>query len=100
MSGRFAFPFITDEPDKVAGFVAVAPVTILSDQDQLARISCPVLAIWGDHDRTIPLEQADLFVRPVKHGRKVSIPGGSHAPYTSDPPTFHAERLDFLGDLE
>jgi pimeloyl-ACP methyl ester carboxylesterase len=47
----------------------------------------------------IPLDQADLLVQGVNPGRKVIIPGGSHAPYMSEPAAFNAEMLKFLGDL-
>jgi abhydrolase domain-containing protein 14 len=98
MSGRFAFPFLVDNPDGVAGFVAVAPVEIPAYQDRLASITAPVLAIWGEHDRTIPLAHAETLVRAVKHGRLLVIPRGSHAPYMSDPGTFNAELVRFVAE--
>jgi pimeloyl-ACP methyl ester carboxylesterase len=100
MSGRYALPLATGDCRRIAALVAVAPVAIPQHRNRLSQIDVPVLAVWGENDRTIPLSQADLLVASVPQGRKRIIPGGSHAPYMSDPEAFHQAILDFLAELE
>jgi pimeloyl-ACP methyl ester carboxylesterase len=99
MSGKFAWPLLTDLPERLSGFVAVAPVGIPRYLDQLQRITIPLLAIWGERDRIIPISQADLLVQRVRGAQKVIIPGGDHAPYMSDSHAFHAALFEFLSEL-
>ena len=96
MSGGYALPFITTQSGSIAGFVAVAPVSIRSYRERLHLVTAPVLAIWGEHDRTIPVSDAELLVKSVKRGQLVVIPNGSHAPYMSNPALFNQELIRFV----
>lgn len=96
MSGGYALPFITSQPERIAGFVAVASVGIRSYRERLHLVTAPILAIWGEHDRTIPISDAKLLVKSVKRGQLVVIPNGSHAPYMSNPALFNQELIRFV----
>jgi pimeloyl-ACP methyl ester carboxylesterase len=95
MSGGYALPFITSQAGRIAGFVAVAPVGISTHTENLRLITAPVLAVWGEHDNLIPISDAELLVKSVKQGQLIVIPGGTHAPYMSEPGMFNQKLLEF-----
>ncbi len=97
MSGGYALPFVTSQPERIAGFVAVAPISIRTFRERLHLITAPVLAIWGEHDQIIPISDAELLVKSVKRGQLVVIPNGSHASYMSNPTLFNQELIRFVG---
>lgn len=97
MSGRFALPLMTSQPERIAGFVAVAPVEIGNYRDRLHLIAAPLLAIWGQRDTLIPIQDAELLVGSVPRGELIVIPDGTHAPYMSNPALFNQELVRFVG---
>jgi abhydrolase domain-containing protein 14 len=95
MSGNYSFPLVVNYPDKLAGFVAVAPVGISTYKQQLRGNPLPTLAIWGSNDQIVPVEQADLLCQLLPHARKIILADAGHACYLRATTAFHTHVLQF-----
>ena len=52
---------------------------------QLAHISAPVLLIWGDKDRMIPLSNAQDYLKVLPKARLMTMAGLGHVPHEEAP---------------
>jgi abhydrolase domain-containing protein 14 len=96
LSGMYSLPLVAAHPDKLAGFVPVAPVGIVSYKRQLQGNPLPTLAIWGSNDHIVPVEQAELLCQLFLHARKVILTDAGHACYLRATTDFHNSLLRFV----
>ena len=98
MSGRFALPFVRRHGERLAGWVALAPVGELSADERLAP---PILALWGQDDRTVPAAFGQALVAASDDARsrfeEVPLPG--HAWYPPRPEALHRRLRVFLDEV-
>jgi abhydrolase domain-containing protein 14 len=96
MSGDVALPFVTAHPDRVAGFVAVAPVGLPSYESALRKLALPTLIVWGEKDEVVPVAQAKALHGWVKDSQLVILSDARHPCYLDRPDEFHAALVAFL----
>lgn len=60
----------------------------------------PMLIIWGEKDRVIPLEHGLEAQRHVPAARFETFPGAGHFPYRDDPRAFVRTLRDFIDSTE
>jgi abhydrolase domain-containing protein 14 len=96
MSGRFSIPYQLAHPDRVAGFVPVAPVGVESYASRLGKSPVPALVVWGDRDSVIPIAQATQLAGAFADARVLVLPGARHPAYLDQPETFHRELVEFV----
>jgi len=99
MSGRFTLPLLVSSPNRLSGFIAVAPVSIRLYESKLTSIQTPILAIWGANDAVVPVADGALLVADGR-GRLVVIPDAGHPSYLSDPDRFHEAIAEFISEIE
>jgi pimeloyl-ACP methyl ester carboxylesterase len=65
-------------------------------EQNLAAITCPVLAIQGEDDEYGTLEQVYGIRRKVPHARVVVLPQCGHSPHRDQPDALSQEASDFI----
>jgi pimeloyl-ACP methyl ester carboxylesterase len=98
MSGRFSLPLVADHPDRVSGFVPVAPVGALDFARGRTPSPVPALVVWGEKDHIFPPSHAEILAAAFAHARVLILPGARHPAYLDQPAAFHEALLGFLGD--
>lgn len=98
MSGRFSLPMVAEHPERLAGFVGVAPVAIEEHAARLAGSALPTLLVWGSEDWLIPRAQADMLAGRMTNARVEVIEDAGHACYMQQPDRFHELLLAFLAE--
>ncbi|MCB0208896.1 MAG: alpha/beta hydrolase [Anaerolineae bacterium] len=75
---------------------SLAAITQLDLTPQLEQIEIPTLVISGEHDRTVPVEQAELLSRQLPQAQLALIPEAAHVPMEEQPELFNRLVLSFI----
>ncbi len=76
--------------DRMGAHVLVPPEPLL------ARITAPVLLVWGERDGMVPATNAADYQRALRESRLVVFPNIGHVPQEEDPAGTLPPVLDFL----
>jgi pimeloyl-ACP methyl ester carboxylesterase len=98
-SGNMSFPLILDHPEKVSGWVPIAPVGAKQYASKLKESPIPALVIWGQRDQLFPPAMAKTLAAGFKTAEVVILPKAKHPAYLDQPDLFHAALLKFLAGL-
>jgi pimeloyl-ACP methyl ester carboxylesterase len=63
----------------------------------IGKVSQPTLILWGERDRLIPPQTAQLFAASIAGSQVVVLPGLGHVPQEEDPQASLAAAKAFLG---
>ena len=96
MSGGYSLPLVVQHPEKLKGFVPVAPVSIPTYEKQLQGINLPTLAIWGSNDQIVPVKQAERLCQQMPNARLIVLKNAGHACYMRATAEFHQHLLQFV----
>jgi pimeloyl-ACP methyl ester carboxylesterase len=81
------------------GFVpALDALTDYPIRDRLSDIRCPVLVVWGEEDRLVPVRDAHEFGRLIPDARVVVWPDTGHVAMLERPGAFNALVDDFIAE--
>lgn len=82
---RFASHFVDARDVRRTVTGAFSLLRELNQPYELTRIQCPVLLVWGAHDRLVPRLGAETILETVTDSRLVVLDDCGHCPQLEDP---------------
>jgi pimeloyl-ACP methyl ester carboxylesterase len=78
------------------GIDAADGLGLIGREDELARLSCPTLILWGEEDQVFPLSSGEDLQRTIKGSALVRIPNAGHIPQWERPDLANRAMIEFL----
>ena len=91
---------VTDRPIVYRLFRGVRqPEFSVAAKDILPKLEIPMLLVWGEKDRMVPIELASEFANMSDRIELVRLPNQGHCPHDENPTLFNQILLEWLGHL-
>jgi len=97
-SGAFIFPLLNKSPDKVSGWVPVAPVSASSSREFYQGLTVPTLIVYGERDFGAKRTNNLLSLIPTSTAPQ-ELPRAGHPAYLTQPDLWHQLLFNFLDKL-
>jgi abhydrolase domain-containing protein 14 len=97
-SGAYSLPYVAAHPDRVRGYVPVAPVGADAFRMPAGETAPPSMVVWGSEDPVIDPSQAPHLADALG-GRLEVVDGAGHSVYEDHTPAFRRLLLGMLRDL-
>ena len=78
-------------------FFGQRPQFVSSIADNLGKITCPTLIIWGQQDRIIPVEHAQVAKNGIPNAELHILDPCGHGPHFERPDEYNKLLMEFLG---
>lgn len=79
-------------------FIAQATFRAKAYRDRLAKLDCPLLVVWGERDRILPLPTREPLLAALPDAASVTIPGAGHLPHQEKPAETSAAIETFIAE--
>lgn len=67
-------------------------------REQLPKVDCPTLIVWGAEDMLVPLEDSEEFERLIPNARRIVMDDTGHMINSERPRAFNEALLQFLAE--
>ena len=69
-------------------------------KDILPDLDVPILLVWGEQDRMVPVKLAPMFAKMNHRLELIQLPKMGHCPHDENPACFNQILLSWLAKIE